>query len=72
MTTQKPTWIPLLVLLAVAVLALFTTSVPGAMPTEGLDTGDTAWMIVASGLVLLMTPGFQRCYNRLLRWVLFP
>ena len=40
MTTQKPTWIPLLVLLAVAVLALFTTSVPGTMPTEGLDTGD--------------------------------
>ena len=63
MTTQKPTWIPLLVLLAVAVLALFTTSVPGAMPTEGLDTGDTAWMIVASGLVLLMTPGLAYFYG---------
>ncbi|HET9774893.1 MAG TPA: ammonia channel protein, partial [Nitrososphaeraceae archaeon] len=22
-----------------------------------LDTGDTAWMIVATGLVMLMTPG---------------
>ncbi len=63
MTTQKPTWIPLLVLLAVAVLALFTTSVPGTMPTEGLDTGDTAWMIVASGLVLLMTPGLAYFYG---------
>ena len=63
MTSQKPTWIPLLVLVAIAVLALFTTSVPGAMPTEGLDTGDTAWMIVASGLVLLMTPGLAYFYG---------
>ena len=63
MTTQKPTWIPLLVLLAIAVAALFLTSVPGVMPTEGLDTGDTAWMIVASGLVLLMTPGLAYFYG---------
>jgi Amt family ammonium transporter len=63
MTTQKPTWIPLLVLVAVAIIALFTTSIPGAMPTEGLDTGDTAWMIVASGLVLLMTPGLAYFYG---------
>ena len=63
MTNQKPTWIPLLVLLAIAVLALFTTSVPGEIPTEGLDTGDTAWMIVASGLVLLMTPGLAYFYG---------
>ncbi|MCZ2480138.1 ammonium transporter [Aquirufa nivalisilvae] len=62
MTTQKPTWIPLLVLLAVAVLALFT-DLPGTIPTEGIDTGDTAWLIVASGLVLLMTPGLAYFYG---------
>ncbi|MHA8066346.1 ammonium transporter [Aquirufa sp. ROCK2-A2] len=62
MTTQKPTWIPLLVLVAISALALFT-NLPGTMPTEGIDTGDTAWMIVASGLVLLMTPGLAYFYG---------
>lgn len=62
MTNQKPTWIPLLVLVAISALALFT-NLPGTMPTEGLDTGDTAWMIVASGLVLLMTPGLAYFYG---------
>jgi Amt family ammonium transporter len=62
MTTQKPSWIPLLVLLAISILALFT-NLPGTMPTEGINTGDTAWMIVASGLVLLMTPGLAYFYG---------
>ncbi|MDB5272351.1 MAG: Ammonium transporter, partial [Chitinophagaceae bacterium] len=62
MQTQKPTWIPLLVLLAIAILALFAPAA-GASPTEGLNSGDTAWMIVASGLVLLMTPGLAYFYG---------
>lgn len=62
MQTQKPTWIPLLVLLVVAILALFAPSA-GAGPTEGINSGDTAWMIVASALVLLMTPGLAYFYG---------
>lgn len=62
MITQKPTWIPLLILLGLAVCALFSPT-PGAGPTEGIDTGDTAWMLVASGLVLLMTPGLAYFYG---------
>jgi Amt family ammonium transporter len=29
---------------------------------EGIDTGNTAWMIVASALVLLMTPALGLFY----------
>jgi Amt family ammonium transporter len=36
---------------------------PGAMVTEGIDKGDTAWMIVASAFVLLMTPGLAYFYG---------
>ncbi|MFD1817558.1 ammonium transporter [Pseudarcicella hirudinis] len=62
MTAQKPNWIPLIALLAVAILALFAPQ-PGASPTEGLNSGDTAWMLVSSGLVLLMTPGLAYFYG---------
>jgi ammonium transporter, Amt family len=62
MITQKPTWIPLLVLLAIAICALFAP-LPGTIVTEGINSGDTAWMIVASGLVLLMTPGLAYFYG---------
>ncbi|TDE86966.1 ammonium transporter [Deinococcus sp. S9] len=51
--------LPLLVLLSGAALA------QSATPT--LDTGDTAWMLVAAALVLLMTPGLAFFYGGLTR-----
>jgi Amt family ammonium transporter len=42
------------------------TDVP-AEELEAIDTGDTAWMIVASALVLLMTPGIAFFYGGLVR-----
>lgn len=40
-----------------------------AAPTDlkGLDTGDTAWMLTASALVLLMTPGLSFFYGGMVR-----
>ncbi len=58
----KFNWIPLLGLLGISILALFT-DLPGTMHTDGVNSGDTAWMIVASGLVLLMTPGLAYFYG---------
>lgn len=54
---------PLIVLLVVTLLAFFNPSVPGEIITEGIDSGDTAWMIVASAMVLLMTPGLAYFYG---------
>jgi len=37
------------------------------MAAEGLDTGDTAWMLVSSALVLLMLPGLALFYGGMVR-----
>lgn len=39
----------------------------GAEEPSGLNTGDTAWMLTASALVLLMTPGLAFFYGGLVR-----
>src|SRR5712692_4795349 len=77
---MKRTWV--LVLLACAVLALAGT-VPGEQPsgTTGhpapaaapgaaakIDSGDTAWLLTSSALVLLMTvPGLALFYGGMVR-----
>ena len=38
-----------------------------AMDVNGINTGDTAWMLVSSALVLLMTPGLAFFYGGLVR-----
>jgi hypothetical protein len=47
---------------------LLLTATP-AFASEGLDTGDTAWMIVATALVMMMTPaGLALFYGGLARY----
>ncbi|MCE2997732.1 MAG: ammonia channel protein, partial [Flammeovirgaceae bacterium] len=53
----------LVLLIAVSVLALFIPAVPASIPTEGINSGDVAWMLTASALVLLMTPGLAYFYG---------
>ncbi|WP_338876797.1 ammonium transporter [Spirosoma sp. SC4-14] len=62
---QKPNYIPLVLLGVVAVLGILPgfNGVPTQIVTEGIDTGDTAWMMVATALVLLMTPGLAYFYG---------
>lgn len=52
-------------LLAFTLIAIFATQPAAAQ--DGIDTGDTAWMLVASALVLLMTPGLAFFYGGLVR-----
>ncbi|MEG3976174.1 ammonium transporter [Microcoleus sp. herbarium8] len=37
------------------------------LPSNGIDNGDTAWMLISSALVLLMTPGLAFFYGGLVR-----
>jgi Amt family ammonium transporter len=60
---QKPNYIPLFLLLAVGLLATFMPALPTTIVTEGINTGDTAWMLCATALVLLMTPGLAFFYG---------
>jgi Amt family ammonium transporter len=40
---------------------------PAASATPAINSGDTAWMLVCTGLVLLMTPGLACFYGGLVR-----
>ncbi len=62
---QKPSYLPLGILLIVALLGVMPgfTAVPTQIVTEGINSGDTAWMLIASALVLLMTPGLAYFYG---------
>ncbi|MBC8155739.1 MAG: ammonium transporter [Bacteroidetes bacterium] len=60
---QKPNYLPLILLLAVSVLGILQPAVPTQIVTEGINAGDTAWMLVATALVLLMTPGLAYFYG---------
>jgi Amt family ammonium transporter len=92
---KKATPIPLLLLVAAAVAALFlraperilepnerastveaslvddsgkSQSVKIEQKSTAIDTGDTAWMLTASALVLLMTPGLSFFYGGMVRY----
>lgn len=60
---MKKPLVLLLLLVAVSVLALVMPAVPTQIVTEGIVAGDVAWMLAATALVLLMTPGLAYFYG---------
>ncbi|MEJ2197889.1 MAG: ammonia channel protein, partial [Desulfuromonadales bacterium] len=46
---------------------LFFLLSSSALAAEGPDTGDTAWMLVSSALVLVMLPGLALFYGGMVR-----
>ncbi len=56
-------YIPITILLAIALLGVIKPSIPTQIVTEGINSGDTAWMLVATAFVLLMTPGLAYFYG---------
>ena len=54
---------PLVVLLAIALTAALSTSSVTPTAAAGASAADIAWMLTASGLVLLMTPGLSFFYG---------
>ena len=61
---RKLALLPFLLLTGVVVVTLFFSpeSVPPPVP-HPIDTADTAWMLMAAGLVLIMTPGLAFFYG---------
>lgn len=60
---MKRSIILLVLLIGISVLALFMPAVPATINTEGINSGDVAWMLAATALVLLMTPGLAYFYG---------
>lgn len=55
--------LPLIILLAIAIVGVFMPAVPSTIITDGIVGADVAWMLVSSALVLLMTPGLAYFYG---------
>jgi len=60
---MKKSIVFLVLLVGISLLAVFMPAVPGQIVTEGINSGDTAWMLAATALVLLMTPGLAYFYG---------
>ena len=56
-------FLPLAILAALAAVCLFIPDVAPRATGGPADLGDTAWMLTACGLVLLMTPGLSFFYG---------
>ncbi|MCC9137706.1 ammonium transporter [Pontibacter silvestris] len=55
--------IPFLLLLLVVVLTIIIPSVPSSVGAHEISAADTAWMLTATALVLIMTPGLAFFYG---------
>jgi Amt family ammonium transporter len=53
----------LVLLVGISILAVFMPAVPTTIGTEGIDSGDVAWMLTAAAFVMLMTPGLAYFYG---------
>ena len=60
---MKKSVIFLVLLVIVSILGVIYPAVPATIVTEGINSGDTAWMLAATALVLLMTPGLAYFYG---------
>jgi Amt family ammonium transporter len=60
---MKKSIIYLGLLIAISIGALFLPAVPKVIITDGINSGDVAWMLAATALVLLMTPGLAYFYG---------
>ena len=63
MKSTKRWWLILALLVIAGFLGVFIPTVSGSQDYSNLDTGDTAWMLTATALVLLMTPGLAFFYG---------
>jgi ammonium transporter, Amt family len=64
MNKKFSTFFPFAILMLISVLALFNANNDYIVTNDAkLDTGDTAWMLCASAMVLLMTPGLAFFYG---------
>jgi Amt family ammonium transporter len=64
---MRRSWIPFALLALVSLLALVVPESPPARTGGPINSGDVAWMLTATGLVLLMTPGLSFFYGGMVR-----
>lgn len=64
MSKPKTRWVVIFVILvALQLMGLFSSSTPEDAAVGTIDKSDTAWMLVATAMVLFMTPGLSFFYG---------
>ena len=63
---MRPTRLPIVTAAALALLAL-TAPIAAAADGSAIDSGDTAWLLVATAMVMVMLPGLALFYGGLVR-----
>ena len=57
-------YLPFTILIILSIIGLFTATTPSSiLENPNLDTGDAAWLLTSSALVLIMTPGLAFFYG---------
>src|SRR5881628_1112684 len=59
--------LPFLLIAAASLMGAFYRPAPQAVTGGPINSGDVAWMLTATGLVLLMTPGLSFFYGGMVR-----
>ena len=59
--------LPFLLVVAASLMGAFYRAQPQAVTGGPINSGDVAWMLTATGLVLLMTPGLSFFYGGMVR-----
>jgi Amt family ammonium transporter len=59
--------LPFLLVAGVSILGAFFRGAPQTVTGGAINAGDVAWMLTATGLVLLMTPGLSFFYGGMVR-----
>ncbi|SFC68363.1 ammonium transporter, Amt family [Flexibacter flexilis DSM 6793] len=63
MTQKRLAIVPFGVLIALSILGLLMPNIPSHFSDKPINSGDTAWIMAASALVCLMTPGLAFFYG---------
>lgn len=63
MKLDRKWFFPLFIVVAISTIGLFSKTISNTEPGEPAQAADIAWMLTASGLVLLMTPGLSFFYG---------
>jgi Amt family ammonium transporter len=61
--SKSAAYVTFAILILIAFASLLLPSLPGVIYSESLDAADTAWMLTATALVLIMTPGLAFFYG---------
>jgi len=60
---KKLSVVPFIAIILLSLLGLIFPGIPGSIVLDGINAADVAWMLGATALVMIMTPGLALFYG---------